>query len=718
MHRLALSLALHNHQPVGNFDHVMAAAADTAYAPMLAALDRHPRIRLALHYSGPLLDWLRLHRPDLLGRVRALVARGQVELMTGGYYEPILAIFSEPDRQGQIEKLTRALAAEFGCTAEGLWLAERVWEPHLARSLGEAGVRYTIVDDTHFHAVGLDDAQLRGYYITEDEGVPLAIFPSSRRLRYLIPWAPVDDVMAYLRTLAAGDVHAEGREAPLDLALMGDDGEKFGMWPTTYEHCWEKGWVERFFDALETEPWIDLIPPGEYRRTREPAGWIYLPTATYQEMTEWALPPDRARTLARLRHDLEAGGRSDALPFIRGGFWRHFLVKYAEVQTLHRLALRAGKKVHAMPAGPERMRALDELWAGEGNCTYWHGVFGGVYLPHLRGAAFGHVIAAEAIADLARHRGPFAEGEAADLDGDGRPEVRLATDQAVCTVDPAWGGRLVEWDDRQARRHLGNVLTRRPEGYHADLRRATAPDAATSAASGEVESIHTSAVRVKEPGLGRFLVYDRTARASLRLHVLAPDTTREQVWRDEQVELGGFADSAYVWRLDQTPGKARLALTRRAALEGGEAAADRAIEIAAGRRGLTHETRIRWSGSRPLRALVAEEWDLGVFGEPGSIYLRAGGLSLNLHEPGDLAGASRMEVVESHSGLTLTFLPSAPAAVWGLPLITVSNSEAGYERNYQGAMVILCWPLDLAPGEGWEQTTRCEIAVTDGGRSA
>jgi alpha-amylase/alpha-mannosidase (GH57 family) len=57
--RISLALALHNHQPVGNFGWVFGDVYDTAYRPMLDALDRHPRVRLALHYTGPLLDWLR-----------------------------------------------------------------------------------------------------------------------------------------------------------------------------------------------------------------------------------------------------------------------------------------------------------------------------------------------------------------------------------------------------------------------------------------------------------------------------------------------------------------------------------------------------------------------------------------------------------------------------------------------------------------------------------
>jgi len=712
--RIVLSLALHNHQPVGNFDRVITQAVETAYAPMIGALERHPGIRLALHYSGPLLDWLRPHRPDLLHRVRGLVARGQVEILTGGYYEPILSIIPDADKRGQIKKMTRAVAAEFGYAADGLWLAERVWEPHLARPLGEAGIRYTIVDDAHFHAVGLEQAHLLGYYITEEEGVPLALFPSLRPLRYLIPWAPVEQVIAYLRSLAETEVRPEGRETPLDLALMGDDGEKFGMWPTSYAHCWENGWIERFFEALEATPWIELMSPGEYRRTHEPSGRIYLPTGTYDEMTEWALPHDRAGRLARFRHDLEASGSAELSPFVRGGFWRHFLVKYPEVNTLHQLAVRTGRKVHAMPRGPDRTRALDELWAGECNCTYWHGVFGGVYLPHIRGAAFSHLIAAEAMADRSRHPGPYAEGAATDLDGDGRPEVLLATDTTVLTVDPARGGSVVEWDDRPTRRHLGNVLTRRPEAYHAELYRAAMTQAARPADGGPAESIHT-AVRVKEPGLEQLLAYDRARRATLRVHLLPLAATPEQMWRGEEADLGGFAAGAYGWRLEQAPGTARVLLTREAPFGDGRIVIARTLESSAGQAGPVHTLRVTWTGGAPVEIVLAEEWNLGLFGAPGSVWLAAAGARLAVHERGALPAATEVEVGEEHSGLRVALFPSVPAEVWTLPLFTISNSDGGYERNSQGVMLFLRWRLTLHQDQPWEQTTRTAVSVKSAG---
>jgi len=96
--RISLALAIHNHQPVGNFGWVFAEVYDRAYLPMLEALERHPGVRLSLHYTGPLLEWLGAERPEFLARLGALVARGQVELLGGGLYEPVLASLPERDR--------------------------------------------------------------------------------------------------------------------------------------------------------------------------------------------------------------------------------------------------------------------------------------------------------------------------------------------------------------------------------------------------------------------------------------------------------------------------------------------------------------------------------------------------------------------------------------------------------------------------------------------
>jgi alpha-amylase len=194
MTHLTLSIVLHNHQPVGNFDHVFARAAAQAYDPLLEALHRHPNHRVAMHCSGPLLDWLSDNQPEHLERLGTLVAREQVELLTGGYYEPVLVAIPEVDRLGQLRKMNRRPMALFAVTASGAWLAERIWEPHLAKSLAQAGVEYTVLDDTSFKMAGLSDGDLFGSYVTEEEGLPLQVFGNVKYLRYAIPWRPVGQV--------------------------------------------------------------------------------------------------------------------------------------------------------------------------------------------------------------------------------------------------------------------------------------------------------------------------------------------------------------------------------------------------------------------------------------------------------------------------------------------------------------------------------------------
>ena len=284
-------LLLHNHQPVGNFPWVIEQVYTEAYAPLIAALERHPAIRLSLHYTGSLLDWLEETHPEFLQRIALLVQRNQVEMVSGGYYEPILPSIPDADKVGQIRRMTERVRRDFGTQATGMWIAERVWEPGLPRFLREAGIEWTILDDIHFKTVGLEDSELNGYYATEEQNGVLKVYATSKALRYTIPWRPVHETIENLRSLATTD----GQR----IAVMGDDGEKFGSWPDTGPYCWgtdgRSGWVEEFFTALEqNSEWLHTTPLGEYACQYPALGRIYIPTSSYIEMTEWALPPQKA----------------------------------------------------------------------------------------------------------------------------------------------------------------------------------------------------------------------------------------------------------------------------------------------------------------------------------------------------------------------------------------------------------------------------------------
>ena len=250
------------------------------------AASRRPAVA-PLHGAAARLARRRARRT--IDRLRALVERGQVEILGGGYYEPVLASLPERDRVGQLRRMADELEGSFGRAPRGAWLAERVWEPDLPTSLVAAGYGWTILDDAHFRAAAIPEDELWGPYTTEDQGRLLAVFGTEQGLRYRIPFRDVEDVIAYLRDHAtdAGD----------RVGMMGDDGEKFGGWPTTWEHCWgERRWVERFFTALEANAdWLTTTTPSAWLADHAPIGRVYVPTGSYAEMGEWALPADESR---------------------------------------------------------------------------------------------------------------------------------------------------------------------------------------------------------------------------------------------------------------------------------------------------------------------------------------------------------------------------------------------------------------------------------------
>ena len=291
MNQVHFIFGVHNHQPVGNFGQVFETLDKVSYHPFLQVLERHPKVKCAFHVTGPLLEWFEANRPETLKRLKALVGRGQVELFTGGMYEPILAILPDRDKLGQIERMNAYIKKKFGVIPQGMWTAERVWEPHLTKTLAEAGVKYLVMDDAHFKSAGLREDQTFGYYLMEEQGYTCGVFPISEKMRYMVPFKDVDESMNYLRSVA--------NEAGDRCVVLMDDGEKFGGWPDTYKWVYEDGYLERFFSALEANSeWLHCVTFAEYAAQHPPLGRLSLPTGSYTEMGEWALPPDAA---ARIR---------------------------------------------------------------------------------------------------------------------------------------------------------------------------------------------------------------------------------------------------------------------------------------------------------------------------------------------------------------------------------------------------------------------------------
>ncbi|HKM52702.1 MAG TPA: alpha-amylase/4-alpha-glucanotransferase domain-containing protein, partial [Isosphaeraceae bacterium] len=540
MSTVRLILALHNHQPVGNFDGVFEAAFRDSYAPFLEVLANYPEIPFALHTSGPLLEWMVLRHPEYIARVRGMVEAGRVEILGGGYFEPIMTMIPHRDRVGQIRDFTAYLQDLFPTRVRGMWMPERVWEQHLVSAITEAGIEYTILDDFHFQRAGVVGDDLFGYYLTEDEGRLLKLFPGSETLRYTIPFQEPHATYEFLRRLA--------QRRPGSTVVFADDGEKFGTWPDTYDHVYNRGWLKHFCDMiLANRDWLEVTTLARAVDATLPLGKLYVPDGSYREMTEWVLPPSEHQKYEQAKKELAADPRRTRIePFFRaGGYWRNFKARYPESDEMYTRMLGISRRLAAAATGEDVDSdylevARRELYRGQCNCPYWHGAFGGLYLPHLRNAVYHSLIAAHNALDEAEGKtGPRVSLEVSDFNLDARQEVKLESDGLIALVRPALGGHLYELDARQAGVNVLATLDRRPEAYHRTILEAVHSDSSKATSSENPASIHDRVV-LKHPGLDRLLVYDRYPRKALVDHFYPIDVSLDDLVACRDIERGDF----------------------------------------------------------------------------------------------------------------------------------------------------------------------------------
>lgn len=703
-----LVLLIHAHQPVGNFSAVLERAYQQSYLPFLEHVKRHPGVRLGVHYSGVLLEWIENNHPDFFDLVRELAGRGQVELVGGGYYEPILISIPPEDQHEQVRLMADYLEKHFGQRPAGAWLAERVWEPQLPSLLARAGISYTLVDDIHFLSAGFEPEQLFGAYVAEDAGRSIALFPGLKRLRYLVPFRGVEETIAFLREAAAAN--------PGGMAAMGDDCEKFGVWPGTFEHCYRDGWLERFFAAAEENAdWLAMTPPQEYLAANRPRGRADLPTASYSEMMEWVFPTRVRQRLHAVSQ--EFAGRPEVQRFLRGGAWRGFLTKYPEANLLHKKMLYVSRKLQALrhsrqspPARRKLAEARKLLLRAQCNDAYWHGIFGGLYAPHLRTELWKSLIGAETVADgIARGKAARPRFKRLDFDADGAEELYFTAPAYAALVKPSDGGTLAALEFRPRSAALINSLQRRPEAYHERL------EAAASAPAGRVASIHEQ-TRVKEKGLERLLRYDRWARHVFRLLLFPEEKTHADYEALRLDENGAFAGGEYEV-VSASAKKVELAREGHLTSPGlareseGAARARKTFTFTPIERGfeVSCDVEVAASGSvrGPLTAGIEVVVNLLAALEPDRA-IEFGGERHRLDWSAAVP-ASELCFVDGWQKFRVTLAAVNAREFWIAPIETVSESEAGFERVYQGSQILTIWPVTFEPGKPW--TARLVLRV-------
>jgi len=671
---ISLLFGVHAHQPVGNFPEVIDDAHVRCYGMFLRVLEGYPEFRFSVHFSGWLLDVLRQRFPADMALLARMTERGQVEWFGSGDCEPVLAAIPQRDRLSQLETLSCKLETYFGQRPQGAWLTERVWESSVVPSLADSGIRYVAVDDYHFLCAGTPAGALDSYYTTEEDGRSLDLFPISEALRYRLPFSPAPEAVAYLEQMAR-----DGKRA----AIYFDDIEKFGIWPETYNWVYERGWLAQFVEGVLASPRIRATTFADYHAhsTFTTRGIVYLPTTSYIEMNEWTLPSAEAREYATLVAAEKSGGSYERhKAFLRGGIWRNFLSRYPESNWMHKRMLGLSARLAELPEADDardREQLRELLHRAQANDAYWHGLFGGLYLPHLRRAIWNNLLALEAALDLRMPRPAF---ERRDLDHDGCEELiqHNAELQAILRVDGNAG--IVELSSYATAHNFGDSLRRYAEGYHHKL---AAGQAAPHEQADGITSAHDR-IAFKHPIGAEDALPDVRPRGICIDTLVTADGTRHPI--DAYYEVAASADGlAFATEIGGGRIEKRLLLDGRS-------------------------MSVRYRATGLLGSRLEVQLNLAMpscDGVSGRYILGDGSVPCGFGQELSIAGLREITLEDDALHGRVKLSADLPLTLDAAPYFTASQSEAGFERIMQAACLTLTWQ----PG-GNAEMLNLRLAVT------
>ncbi|MFA5216797.1 alpha-amylase/4-alpha-glucanotransferase domain-containing protein [Sulfuricurvum sp.] len=659
MSKTALLFGIHMHQPVDNFDWVIEHAIAVCYKPFFEVMSRYPSFRFSVHCSGWLMEQIELRDPKLYKQIQKLSKAGSIEFFSAGYYEPILSVIPSRDRLAQINRLNDSISSRFKQTPKGLWLTERVWESALIPDLVKGGIEYTVMDDYHFQCAGFDEAILDGYYLSEEGGEQIALFPISKKLRYAVPFMRVEKALDAIKSYTREKNSA---------AIIFDDAEKFGMWPGTYTWVYEKGWLEKFVEAVLADETIETRHFGEYYRAEKPRGITYLPNVSYYEMGEWSLRADDAHALERFKQEMGFDRyEREGVKFLKGGIWKNFFVKYPESNRIHKRML----ELSAQREGINREDFDNALYKLQTNDSLWHGVFGGLYLPNLRDTSYHYLIECENI-----RYGSCNSIESYNNELDGYEKIKVITPELIWRFDSGCGGQLVELDIRESCFNYQNTLTRRRESYH---QRVLEPILHESLCEDEtpaedgIDTIHTAMAEIDD-SLRDAIIYDWYLKNSFIDHISDESFNVNRFRHCNFTEYGDFTNQPFETQFDQN----KITFSRQGGLyfpEKSDASLEKNYTLKPN--GVDFE--IKFSGERVGQLLYCLEHNFH-FSDADEVWING----MAVLEEGEIESCERIELRDAVLGKMITFNLDQPCTLRYFKLKTLSQSEQGFDLTVQG----------------------------------
>ena len=655
----------YNEHSIGSLSDNSEMTYQRALKPFLSVLNQFPKFPAVLFYSGILLDWITRNHPEFLMLLADMVNRRQIELLTGGYYEPVFPLIPRSDMLGQIEKLTTFLRSQFGRRPHGNWLTESVWEPSLASILNTSGIEYTFLRDEHFKYAGLQGDDLYYPCLTENQGKSIVVFPLSSALERVVSESSVDDAVDFI--LSAG---SESKER---VVVLLESGEKFGKSEGSYERLYDEGWLKSFLQSIqEKSDAITPVNPSRYVRQVSPIRKIYFPTTFYSELMQWLSSDAKAIKTSKRKIATDASG----------GLFQRFLNQYPESNLMYSKMLYTHLRVNQIRGDKFRKKtAREELWKGQCHVAYWHGKCGGIYWSHLRKLTYRAFIEAET---MARADGMFTSSITSfDFDMDGKEEYLYQSKELNAYVH-CEGGMVFELDFIPTKWNYCDTLARRPEVYHD----------------------------------GNDRHYDWYMWKAFIDHFFSQEETIGAFDKMTYKELGDFVTGRYdLGELDRE----HLALTM--TRTGQVTIRNRSLLVRVEKSFRFKNSTIQASyvitnqSTKGLDCWFGTELNLAfASGESSDMAISKFEKNKKTQIDGRMTTHSdvkRLLLQDLRNSVSINLSSDTEFSLWALPLEAVTWSDGASEKIYQSNCVVARWHLSLGPDESWKNSLSLAFTKLD-----
>ncbi|MFH2036675.1 MAG: alpha-amylase/4-alpha-glucanotransferase domain-containing protein, partial [Candidatus Zixiibacteriota bacterium] len=344
-------------------------------------------------------------------------------------------------------------------------------------------------------------------------------------------------------------------------------------------------------------------------------------------------------------------------------------------------------------------KARLNLYAAQCNCAYWHGVFGGLYLPHLRSAIYENIIRAEKFMTPELDQ---VEETLYDYDCDGHDEIIVTTNKLTATIKPSMGGMMIELDNHEAALNITDTLRRRKEGYHWKLASAKLEGETDNKAGEKTESIH-DLILTKESGLQEILTDDWHLKRCFIDHFLPADVNIEKFASGHFGDDGDFVLEP--WQYDQSgkgamPGLVKLVRSGHIWRNDGVTPLKIEKTFFFGKNAETIKINYSLTASEDilnLRFGVENNFNL-LAGHADNRYVLFNGQKpndayLDAVNAKDQVGTVMLK--DEWINTVIAVRNDVPSEVWQTPIFTVSLSEGGFEKVYQGTTILSLYNLNL-----------------------